>query len=153
MAHALHPPVWAVNHFPPGIRLTTLVPSPAHRTPWRHNLPAPPTLLQPWTQTLNPLPTDLQVEENENVVNYVLRKRNVKIVPTGLEFGKPGFVRYRESRFHPDTQHCRRFYPHAHNLDGARAWTACRRVLLPCVANLLFSLAAGLFVCRCVVLR
>ncbi len=37
-----------------------------------------------------PLPLSLQVEENENVVNYALRKRHVKVVPTGLEVGSWG---------------------------------------------------------------
>merc|ERR1719509_580937 len=47
-------------------------------------------------------------EENENVVEYVLKKRHVKLVETGLDFGVDGFTKYREQRY----------YPHAHNMDG-----------------------------------
>ena len=38
-------------------------------------------------------------EENENIVNYALGKRDVKLVPTGIDFGVEGFTKYREFRY------------------------------------------------------
>ena len=61
------------------------------------------------------------------MVNYALRNRNVRVVPSGLEFGRPGFTKYREFRFHPSLQESRRFYPHAHNLDGKQVSISVRR--------------------------
>ncbi|EOD46324.1 putative trna (cytosine-5-)-methyltransferase ncl1 protein [Neofusicoccum parvum UCRNP2] len=58
-------------------------------------------------------------EENERVVQYALDKRpNVKLVSTGLTFGKEGFTSFQGRQFHPSLKETRRYYPHAYNVDG-----------------------------------
>ena len=58
------------------------------------------------------------VEENEAVVDYVCRKRFVKIVDTGLEIASKAYVKYKENRFNDRVKYCVRVFPHVHNLDG-----------------------------------
>ncbi|CAO1626932.1 unnamed protein product [Sympodiomycopsis kandeliae] len=61
----------------------------------------------------------VMVEEDEAVVDYALKKRpNVKLVPTGIDFGREGFKSYKQHKFDSRMHLARRVYPHAHNVDG-----------------------------------
>jgi len=59
------------------------------------------------------------VEENEDVVNYALRRRpGVKLEQLGLTFGEPGFAQFEGRRFHPTLVRSMRYTPHVNNMDG-----------------------------------
>ncbi len=58
------------------------------------------------------------VEENEAVVDYVCKKRYVKLVDTGLEIESKVYTKFKEYRFNDRTKYCVRVFPHTHNLDG-----------------------------------
>ncbi|KAK0624745.1 NOL1/NOP2/sun family-domain-containing protein [Bombardia bombarda] len=61
----------------------------------------------------------VMVEENEQVVAYALSRRpNVRLVETGLPFGKEGFTSFMGKEFPPSMKMTRRFYPHLYNVDG-----------------------------------
>jgi len=61
----------------------------------------------------------IMVEENEWVVDYaMMHRKNVQLISTGLDFGREGYTRYRERRFHHTMNLTRRFYPHTQNMDG-----------------------------------
>ncbi|KAI5189157.1 25S rRNA (cytosine2870-C5)-methyltransferase [Nematocida minor] len=59
------------------------------------------------------------VEENEYIVDHLLKKRkNARVIDAGLPIGKEGYKSYRGWTFHPSLKNTRRLYPHVHNTDG-----------------------------------
>ncbi|KAM0676194.1 rRNA (cytosine-C5-)-methyltransferase nop2 [Gurleya vavrai] len=57
-------------------------------------------------------------EENECVVNYLLKKKIGAKLLECENVGKNAFVNFRGEHFHPSMKMCRRIYPHVHNMDG-----------------------------------
>ncbi|UNI20046.1 25S rRNA (cytosine(2870)-C(5))-methyltransferase [Purpureocillium takamizusanense] len=59
------------------------------------------------------------VEENEQVVQYALSRRpNVRLVDTGISFGREGFTSFMGKKFDASLRLTRRYYPHTYNVDG-----------------------------------
>ncbi|GJN74374.1 tRNA (cytosine-5-)-methyltransferase NCL1 [Purpureocillium lilacinum] len=59
------------------------------------------------------------VEENEQVVQYALSRRpNVRLVDTGISFGREGFTSFMGKKFDASLKLTRRYYPHTYNVDG-----------------------------------
>ena len=58
-------------------------------------------------------------KNSEQVVAYALSRRpNVKLVETGLPFGREGFTGFQGKHFDPSLRLTRRYYPHSYNVDG-----------------------------------
>ena len=84
------------------------------------------------------------VEENEGVVQYVLRKRpNVRLVDTGLgSFGSEGFKKYGNKRFDDRMSLTRRYFPHRENVDG---FFVCKlKKIGPSPTNVNVAVASGI---------
>lgn len=60
----------------------------------------------------------IAVEENESVVDYVVKNRHVKIMDTGINIDSKIYTKFGENRFHDRIKYCIRVFPHMHNLDG-----------------------------------
>ncbi|EER02913.1 conserved hypothetical protein [Perkinsus marinus ATCC 50983] len=62
----------------------------------------------------------MAVEEDEMVIDAILKARNVRVVAFDdvVNFGSEGFTSFRGKQFHPSLKHSRRFFPHVHNMDG-----------------------------------
>jgi tRNA (cytosine40_48-C5)-methyltransferase len=55
-------------------------------------------------------------EENENIVNSLLDRFDIKIEP--VEHGTQGLTNFGDIRFHNDMKNTKRLYPHIHNTLG-----------------------------------
>jgi tRNA (cytosine40_48-C5)-methyltransferase len=55
-------------------------------------------------------------EENENIINYILGRFDVKIEP--IQYGMEGLAKFGDIKFHHDLKKTTRLYPHIHNTLG-----------------------------------
>lgn len=60
----------------------------------------------------------IAIEENEAVVDYIVSKRYVKVIDTGLNMENKIYKKFKDKSFHDRIKHCVRVFPHVHNLDG-----------------------------------
>jgi len=57
------------------------------------------------------------IEENEEIIQYLIDNKRIKILPTHSSIGYPGFSKINYKRFHKSLKLCKRFYPHSHNVQ------------------------------------
>ena len=55
-------------------------------------------------------------EENENIINSLLGRFDIKIEPIG--YGINGLTKFGETKFHDAIKNTKRLYPHIHNTLG-----------------------------------
>jgi 16S rRNA C967 or C1407 C5-methylase (RsmB/RsmF family) len=55
-------------------------------------------------------------EENENIINSLLYRFDIKIEP--IEHGTEGLTSFGHFRFHDDLKNTKRLYPHIHDTLG-----------------------------------
>ncbi|CRH00165.1 RNA methyltransferase, putative [Plasmodium relictum] len=60
----------------------------------------------------------ITVEENEQVINYILKKRDVNLLPIDINIGDPGITHYKKKQFSSKISLCKRIYLHKHNHDN-----------------------------------
>lgn len=60
----------------------------------------------------------IAIEENEAVVDYIVSKRHVKVIDTGLNLENKIYKKFKDKAFHDRIKYCVRVFPHIHNLDG-----------------------------------
>mmetsp|Transcript_26565 Transcript_26565/g.51458 ORF Transcript_26565/g.51458 Transcript_26565/m.51458 type:complete len:89 (+) Transcript_26565:454-720(+) len=57
------------------------------------------------------------IEENEEIIQYLISNGNIKVLPTDSFLGYPGFTKIKYKKFHRSLKYCKRFYPHSHNVQ------------------------------------